>query len=704
MFRMGSSEKKITIDLVKEVIEKENYILLSTVYKKSIDKLDLICNQGHTCKISFSKFKAGKRCRECFLQRNKLGYKYVKSFIENEAYTLIDETYEKNSKNLNMICPQGHKVKMIFSNFQKGHRCKYCYGNAKYQYDYVVEYFCQYGYQLISTEYKNATKKLKTICPKGHEYSVSFSEFKNNENRCAICSGNKKHTYEYVKSFIEGESGYELLSKEYVNSGSKLKIKCNHNHVYKTTFNCFKLGHRCNMCASTRKYTYEEVKSFIEKEGYQLLSTEYNHGRALLKTICPKGHNYNARFNKFKSGTRCATCGGTKKYTIEQVRKIFVQSDCELISNEYFNSKSPLMFKCECGELGRTTLDSFSRGIRCRQCMPERKSAAQRLSYSEVREHFHKSGCILLSEKYINNSEILDYICECGNISKIRYADFKFGYRCWECGVSKRANKRRATYDKVFNYYLENNCLLLSESYTNTHEKLRYVCECGEENIATFESFKNGSRCKKCGIDKTAEKRRHDYEYVKSYFEKEGCTLLSENYVNANDQLDYLCICGNKSKITFSSLTRGSKCINCKIVKLSGVNHYNWKGGENSLSNYLRSKLYDWRIKSFKKYNFKCTITNQTKNLQVHHLYSFNKIVVETLIELGLDLYDHYGKYTKDELKTLSDKCLELHDKYGLGVPLTKDIHNEFHNIYGYDNTPEQFNDFIKNKVLSLPA
>ena len=54
----------------------------------------------------------------------------------------------------------------------------------------------------------------------------------------------KKHSYEYVKKFIEKE-GYKLLSKEYINSYSKLKLRCPKGHEYEVTFKHLKRGVRC---------------------------------------------------------------------------------------------------------------------------------------------------------------------------------------------------------------------------------------------------------------------------------------------------------------------------------------------------------------------------------------------------------------------------------------------------------------------------
>ena len=43
----------------------------------------------------------------------------------------------------------------------------------------------------------------------------------------------KKHTYEFVKEYI-ASFGYKLLSKKYINSHTKLLIKCpNRNNIRK---------------------------------------------------------------------------------------------------------------------------------------------------------------------------------------------------------------------------------------------------------------------------------------------------------------------------------------------------------------------------------------------------------------------------------------------------------------------------------------
>lgn len=53
------------------------------------------------------------------------------------------------------------------------------------------------------------------------------------------------------------------------------------------------------------------------------------------------------------------------------------------------------------------------------------------------------------------------------------------------------------------------------------------------------------------------------YEYVKGYFEEQGCELLEEEYKDNKTKMKYKCVCGNISKIVFGSFQQGRRCMKC---------------------------------------------------------------------------------------------------------------------------------------------
>lgn len=131
--------------------------------------------------------------------------------------------------------------------------------------------------------------------------------------------------------------------------------------------------------------------------------------------------------------------------------------------------------------------------------------------------------------------------------------------------------------------------------------------------------------------------------------------------------------------------------------KNRGSNNRNWRGGISPIVPYFRGILYEWKMDSLKQYDYKCAFTKENNgDLEIHHINkNFNEIMYETFETLSLEKYDDMTEYSNEELEKINKTFLELHYKYGLGIPLNKIIHRLFHSIYGNaDNTEEQFKEF----------
>jgi len=123
----------------------------------------------------------------------------------------------------------------------------------------------------------------------------------------------------------------------------------------------------------------------------------------------------------------------------------------------------------------------------------------------------------------------------------------------------------------------------------------------------------------------------------------------------------------------------------------------NYKGGISSLYQELRRNIKQWKLDSMENCNYKCILIGKRFD-NIHHLYSFDNIIQDTLKETGLILYNNISDYTEIELKMLIDKCLEIHYRHPLGVCLSENVHLRFHMEFGYgNNTVGQFEEFINN-------
>lgn len=132
----------------------------------------------------------------------------------------------------------------------------------------------------------------------------------------------EKLSYQEVFNYIQSQN-HQLLSKEYVNSYTKLKIRCPKEHIFEMNYHNFKNRRRCSKCAGNKKYTYQEVYNYIKSQGYQLLSNEYKNISTKLIILCPKGHIFKMNFSVFKNqGSRCSN----KNCVKEKMIKTFQQN------------------------------------------------------------------------------------------------------------------------------------------------------------------------------------------------------------------------------------------------------------------------------------------------------------------------------------------------------------------------------------------
>jgi len=202
---------------------------------------------------------------KCNTNSQKNNIKNIKEYIENEGYTLISKEYINAITKLEIQCDKRHKFNMKWNDFQMGTRCPICAGNVKNKYNDVKLSFEKEGYILVSDIYVGTNDPLNYICPNGHEHFISYKMWKRGQ-RCPYCYGNVKHEYNDIKEYIEKE-GYTLISKEYVNTFTNLDIKCDKGHQYKVSFGRFKHNNaRCPQCNAESQISNEEkdLQNFIK--------------------------------------------------------------------------------------------------------------------------------------------------------------------------------------------------------------------------------------------------------------------------------------------------------------------------------------------------------------------------------------------------------------------------------------------------------
>jgi len=129
---------------------------------------------------------------------------------------------------------------------------------------------CEATRVIIKNRNYHKLRDKKELIEKGRVY------YYNNRKRCLLTKAaqyRKRHpnaksyimgkpaklTIEYVRDYVE-QRGYKLLSKEYINSTTKIKLLCPYGHEWETTFYNFRdsinfIGNRCRTCYLENNYT-----------------------------------------------------------------------------------------------------------------------------------------------------------------------------------------------------------------------------------------------------------------------------------------------------------------------------------------------------------------------------------------------------------------------------------------------------------------
>lgn len=307
------------------------------------------------------------------------------------------------------------------------------------------------------------------------------------------------------------------------------------------------------------------------------------------------------------------------------------------------------------------------------------------------------------------------FVCNiCGNKWHADTWSIWRGNGCPQCYALTRSINQRLEVKNV-NWFIESNsCKMISSNYTNNRTPITIRFECGHIGDISFTSFRRGSRCKICGLEKFKSSRKYSMDKIYEIMEENNLKFIEfpNGYINRSSIIEYSCGYGHKNSTSFRSFLKSKKCYVCSkidlVKKFGGENSSNWQGGKSSLKSFLGKQIIQWKKDSAKNSRYECVLCKEKHRFDhIHHLYNFLSIVDDSLSELNLDKRNSISKYSSEELLLITNKVLDIHARYPLGVALCWEHHKLFHKHYGNKkNTPEQFEEFklrIESGDIRLP-
>ena len=235
------------------------------------------------------------------------------------------------------------------------------------------------------------------------------------------------------------------------------------------------------------------------------------------------------------------------------------------------------------------------------------------------------------------------------------------------------------------------------DEYKNTDSLVKYSCPVGHITERRVTLFYRHQTCRICSLKSTGKNGLSPYEKIERIVKEKGCTLIS--YISIPNRKNLASIifqCGHEETLVFRNFQgrNGKYCSLCYEEMITGKNNKWWKDGLTPILIYLRQRISEWYRKSLELNDYKCVISGLPAQT-IHHNYPFHSIVRESFLKTGFEIKEKVSDYKEEELKIIEKYFLELHNSYGYGSPLTNEIHNKFHSIFGHKNfTPENFYEF----------
>lgn len=229
-----------------------------------------------------------------------------------------------------------------------------------------------------------------------------------------------------------------------------------------------------------------------------------------------------------------------KKWDIDEARILFSSNGCQLLSNDYRNARTPLEYVCVCGNVSQIRLDDFQRGKRCRGCASAKKSELMRMDTEEAVKYFSNFGYRIESVDLRKSRQYFNYTCPRGHSGTIVFFSFRDGYRCAKCAKERSSERYRLPIERVREEFESAGCELLSTTYTNMNDKLKYKCSCGNISYTYLTAIRKGVKCGcqrlrgeenpnwNSGITDEERKIRRNYpeyrEWLKGIYERDNYT------------------------------------------------------------------------------------------------------------------------------------------------------------------------------------
>ena len=372
--------RKLTLFEMRRLAERRGGRCLSEAYVNSRTPLYWRCRIGHAWKAIPTNVTKGSWCPEC-AHRKRLTLEEMKRLAERRGGKCLSERYVNSETKLTWQCGQGHQWEAAPGLVKGGRWCPYCAHVARLSLAAFADIAAARGGRCLSTEYRNAETALWWRCAEGHEWRASAASVKAGR-WCAVCAHNRRLVLQELQRLAEKREG-RCLSSRYRNNRQPLLWECRIGHTWKAAAANVKgearrRGTWCPECYNLRRRfrerdSIESMQQLARSRGGLCLSEEYTNSKSKLLWRCERGHQWEAVPVAVRRGSWCPVCAGNQKLTLAEFQSLAAQRGGKCLSARYVNKETALRWECALGHRWSAAPGKVKRGAWCSRCANEKR-------------------------------------------------------------------------------------------------------------------------------------------------------------------------------------------------------------------------------------------------------------------------------------------------------------------------------------------
>jgi hypothetical protein len=126
--KLKPNPRRLSFGEVKKEFTERGWRLLSLSYQRNDQKLSVVCPKGHPIQWSLNELRSDRRqCPGCLNDINKIELFKIQAELRDWGYKCVSEKYVAANLRLEMRCDFGHRCKITWNGFRDGARCPTCW-------------------------------------------------------------------------------------------------------------------------------------------------------------------------------------------------------------------------------------------------------------------------------------------------------------------------------------------------------------------------------------------------------------------------------------------------------------------------------------------------------------------------------------------------------------------------------------------------